>query len=69
LKMPQIDGITCARRVRERGPRRKVLTMTGMDPAPYTGAALEAGVSGLLQKPFDREKLTSAIHSVVAGRR
>lgn len=68
LVMPEGDGITAIRRLREEQPAVRVLVLTSFDADPDVFSALEAGAAGYLLKDVDPETLAGAIRDVGAGR-
>src|SRR3954462_14009434 len=64
-KMPRLDGIEAARRIRDERPIPIVmLTAYGQDE--LVSRAVEAGVFGYLVKPFRQQDLLPAIHTARA---
>ena len=67
LNMPQMDGETVLRRLRERGSGLPVLVITG----DRSGAQLERvrrlGVYEVLQKPFGDDAFQSAVQGCLSG--
>src|SRR5579872_3910062 len=69
IMMPDMDGITLLRRVREIDPDLPVLLMTG---APELATAVEAvrlGAREYLTKPFDFARLAAAAARAIEGHR
>jgi two-component system cell cycle sensor histidine kinase/response regulator CckA len=62
IKMPEIDGIELARRVRALHPNTKVIYMTGFSPE-----IVDPG-STVLYKPFTFKLLIDEVARVLAGR-
>lgn len=68
-KMPRLDGLQTARRVKEVAPEVRTLILTG---APVENAALDAldeGVDGFVHKDVSPGGLIHAIRQVAAGKR
>lgn len=68
-KMPRLDGLHTARRVKEMAPQIRTLILTG---APVEDAALDAlekGVDGFVHKDVSPAGLIYAIRQVAAGKR
>ena len=62
VKMPEIDGLETARRMRERRPDTRVILVTGLDDEPTLAEqASEAGAVALLTKGALHEELREAI--------
>jgi two-component system cell cycle sensor histidine kinase/response regulator CckA len=64
--MPRMDGRTTFRRMKEIVPDIKVLVASGYSMEETTQTILDEGVLGILQKPFQREELLSALDRVLA---
>jgi len=66
LNMPEMDGITLTRRLRE-GPCRfvPILVLTTETDRAIVEEGKSAGASGWLNKPFQPEELLSAIRKLV----
>jgi response regulator NasT len=65
VKMPHLDGIEAARRMRAERPLPIVL-LTAFDDRAIVGRAIEAGVFAYLAKPFREGDLVPAIRTAVA---
>jgi CheY-like chemotaxis protein len=61
FRMPPSDGITLARRVRERWPQTDVVLMSGELDGVLRARAAAAGVIGSLVKPFRLEALRAML--------
>jgi DNA-binding NarL/FixJ family response regulator len=66
-RMPRLDGVEAARRIRQAGERPRVLMLTTFDLDEYAFAALKAGASGFLLKDVPPEELLFAIRAVHSG--
>jgi DNA-binding NarL/FixJ family response regulator len=68
LKMAELDGINCARRILERRPSTAVIMVSGAPTASFScEEIIRAGARGFLNKPFHREQLEDAIYSAAHG--
>ncbi|MEG2221843.1 MAG: response regulator [Oscillospiraceae bacterium] len=68
-KMPEMDGIETARRIRELvGPEVTIIMMTAYDWALIEEEAKRAGVNLLIPKPLFRSSVLSAFEQVYGGR-
>lgn len=67
IEMPNTDGLTATRIIRERFPTTKVLLLSSYDSDEYLSRALEMGASGYLLKRGDTNKLVETIRSVHQG--
>ena len=68
LVMPEMDGATTTRLIRERCPEIQVIALTSFKEQELVQGVLEAGAIGYLLKNVTAEKLASAIRSAHAGR-
>lgn len=67
IRMPEMDGITVARKVKEKGLPTRVIMLTAYDAQPYIVAALSAGARGFIVKTSAVMELTQALQSVTSG--
>jgi len=67
IRMPNLDGVTAARRVLEQNPECRVLMLTTFDLDRYVYDALAAGASGFLLKDVTPEHLVAAVRLVTTG--
>jgi DNA-binding NarL/FixJ family response regulator len=67
LRMPQVDGITATRRVRERPNPPEVVVLTTFDADDDVIAALQAGAAGYLLKDTPPDRLVAALRRVADG--
>lgn len=71
LGLPQRDGITVLRELRERGDATPVIILTARDEIGDRVAGLDAGADDYVVKPFDLDELNARMRSVLrraAGR-
>jgi DNA-binding NarL/FixJ family response regulator len=61
VRMPEIDGLETARRLRKRSPETSVILVTGLDEPRLAEQAREAGAVALLTKGALHEELREAI--------
>ena len=69
LKMPGMDGMAVLKRILARDPDAAVLVITGYGTIDKAIAALKAGASDFIQKPFELEALVIAIEQALKARR
>ena len=62
--LPQMDGITLCRRLRELGVRTPVLMLTARTTVPDRIAGLDAGADDYLVKPFDLDELLARLRAL-----
>jgi DNA-binding NarL/FixJ family response regulator len=67
IRMPGLDGIQAARRIRAQLPEQKILFLTTFNDDDYALQALRLGASGYLLKNADAGQLISAIRSCLTG--
>ena len=67
VRMPRVNGIDAARRIREEVPSAKILMLTVSDEDEDLFEAIKAGANGYLLKDVSVEEVASAIHSVMQG--
>lgn len=61
VRMPGIDGLELLRRLGAQGVRLPVVIMTGHADVPMAVAAMKAGASDFIEKPFSDEILLAAL--------
>lgn len=66
--MPNMDGITATRAIKNRWPEIKVIALTSFDERELVRGALQAGAIGYLLKNISAEELAKAIRTAAAGR-
>ena len=69
LRMPNKDGVTATREIRQDLPETNVLVLTTYGDSQEVAHALDAGAVGALIKDCSKTCLVSAIRAVAAGRR
>ncbi|HVA75548.1 MAG TPA: response regulator transcription factor [Acidimicrobiales bacterium] len=67
VRMPRVNGIEAARRIRELLPSTKILMLTVSDEEDDLYEAIKAGANGYLLKEISVEEVATAIRSVVQG--
>lgn len=67
LRMPEVDGMTLLKRLREQGCKAPVLVLTMSDAQEDLAKALRAGVRGYVLKSMEPDDLVDAIHRVAKG--
>lgn len=69
IKMPQKDGLTLLREVREIDPDLPVILVTGHGDVPLAVKAMQAGAYDFLEKPFAPSRLLDAVTRATEKRR
>jgi DNA-binding NarL/FixJ family response regulator len=67
VRMPRINGIEAARRIRELLPSTRIIMLTVSDEEEDLYEAIKAGANGYLLKEISVEEVAGAIHAVVQG--
>ena len=67
LRMPDVDGLTLLKRLREEGCKAVVLILTMSDSQDDLARALRAGVRGYVLKNMEPDDLVDAIQRVARG--
>jgi DNA-binding NarL/FixJ family response regulator len=67
VRMPKLNGIEAARRIRDRLPETKILMLTVSDEEEDLFEAVKAGVNGYLLKEISVEEVAEAVRAVVQG--
>jgi two-component system NarL family response regulator len=67
VRMPRINGIDAARRIRQDNPATKVVMLTVSDDEEDLYEAVKAGANGYLLKEISVEEVAKAIRVVVQG--
>jgi DNA-binding NarL/FixJ family response regulator len=67
VRMPRINGIEAARRIRDLSPSTRILMLTVSDEEDDLYEAIKAGANGYLLKEISVEEVAEAIRAVVQG--
>lgn len=67
VRMPRMDGLELAEKLRERFPAVKVLLLSGYADFAYAQQAIRLGVTEYLLKPFGAEELLEKVLAVCGG--
>ncbi|WP_168122528.1 response regulator [Paenibacillus sp. HB172176] len=66
VRMPNLDGLTMAKKVSEKYPHCKIIFVSGHDDADYLKSALKVSAADYIFKPVNLQELTAVIRRVVA---
>jgi DNA-binding NarL/FixJ family response regulator len=66
-RMPDVDGMSCLRTIKERWPQVQVVMLSASEDPKQIAEALDAGASAYIGKRINPEDLASALRQVVAG--
>jgi CheY-like chemotaxis protein len=69
MQMPEVDGYTLARRLREKGSELPIVALTAHAMAEDVQRCLSAGCDGYASKPIDRSVLIDTLSRAYLGRR
>ncbi|PWU22210.1 MAG: hypothetical protein C5B48_10425 [Candidatus Rokuibacteriota bacterium] len=67
VRMPELDGLTCLKRIRERYPEVRVVMLSVASDQALISQALEQGACAYIVKSIDTGDLASAIRQTVSG--
>jgi len=67
--MPERNGLEILREIRDRDPELAVIMITAYGTVENAVAAMQAGATNFIQKPWDNEKLLADVRAVVGRRR
>lgn len=67
FRMPEMDGLVCLDRLRQRYPRVKVVMLSAVDDPQLIDAALTRGASAFIVKHIDPRDLPSALRQAYEG--
>jgi NarL family two-component system response regulator LiaR len=68
LVMPEMDGVTATRAIRQKYPHIQVIALTSFEEAELVHGVLQAGAIGYLLKDVSAEKLAEAIRAAKEGK-
>ena len=67
IRMPEMDGVSVAQKVKAEGLSTAILMLTSYDAQQYVIASLRAGAHGFVLKTASPKELTAAINTVSKG--
>jgi DNA-binding NarL/FixJ family response regulator len=68
VRMPEMDGLTATRAIKEEIPAISVLMMTVYESEDYRREAVDAGAAGYVLKDADRQQLLEAVRMALSRR-
>lgn len=68
IMLPEMDGITVCRRLRQRGNQAAILMLTARDTVDERVIGLDAGADDYLVKPFDLKELLARLRALARRR-
>jgi len=67
IRMPGLDGVSVAQKMKEAGLTTAIIMLTSYDAQQYVMASLRAGAKGFVLKTVSPKELTTAISTVARG--
>jgi len=67
LVMPEYDGLHALRSIKAENPNAKVLVVSALDQQQVLKEALELGASDFIVKPFEKDRMISALESLLSS--
>ncbi|HTR41470.1 MAG TPA: response regulator transcription factor [Pseudomonadales bacterium] len=61
IRMPDMNGIECTKRLRHIMPRLKIVIVTGTHETRWVSASLQAGATAYLVKPIEGDQLLATL--------
>ena len=68
VRMPEMDGLSATRAIKEEMPSISVLMVSAFDSEDYRREAASAGAAGYILKDADREQLLEMVRNVLGQR-
>ena len=68
VKMPEMDGLTAARAIKEEMPAISILMVSAYESEDYRREAASAGAAGYILKDADRHELLEAVRAALGQR-
>ena len=65
--MPHADGLTALAGIRAIDPKAKVIMVTAVDQREAMLRAMHLGVSDFIVKPFDADRIVTAVEKALSG--
>jgi DNA-binding NarL/FixJ family response regulator len=68
INMPEMDGITATKKIKEKHPDVKILALTMSNDDLHIRQMIQAGASGYIMKSAGRNELKEAIETIMSGK-
>ncbi|WP_077615090.1 response regulator [Caenibacillus caldisaponilyticus] len=65
ITMPEMDGITCLKKIREFDPNAKIIMVSAMGQQAMVIDAIQAGAKDFIVKPFQTDRVLEAIKKTI----
>ena len=65
ITMPEMDGVTCVKKLMERAPTTLILVISALADKATAIEAIKVGARGFLCKPFTKAELNDALQELV----
>lgn len=65
ITMPEMDGVSALKRIREQDPKAKVVICSAMGQQAMVAQAIQSGAKDFVVKPFEESRLIAAIDRVI----
>ena len=66
VRMPEMDGLTATRAIKEKSPTTRVVVVTAYESEEYFSEAMRAGAAGYILKDATNQELLDAIRGVLS---
>lgn len=66
ITMPEMDGLTALKHIRQFDPKAKVVMLTALGQESVVLEAIKSGAKDFVVKPFERERVMTAIAKLLA---
>jgi two-component system chemotaxis response regulator CheY len=66
ITMPEMDGLTALKHIRQFDPKAKVVMLTALGQESVVLEAIKSGAKDFVVKPFERERVMAAIAKLLA---
>ncbi|HEX5388056.1 MAG TPA: response regulator [Gemmatimonadales bacterium] len=67
--MPEVNGVALASHIHARWPAQRILFMSAHNDQVLLESGMELGRDAVLDKPFTRDELLTAVESILAAQR
>ncbi len=67
ITMPEMDGLEALKEIKKRDPSSRVAMVSAMGQQTMVLEAIKAGAADFVLKPFDEERLVSALEKLLAA--